>query len=102
MKCPPTHEYAIFGAAESKEWKDDRHHLWGFMPGLIMVGTQGERLAKFPAPQNAADPWHGYPVSALDHKREFDHRPCGALIDKWRDDGLITAVEAARIRRGKI
>lgn len=62
----------------------------------------GERIAKFPAVQNDHDPWHGYPVSALDHKREFDHRPEPGLVARWVASGLITRTQGARINRGKV
>ena len=61
-----------------------------------------ERIAKFPAVQNEGDAWHGYPVSALDPKREFEHRPEMDLVQRWLDVGLITDRQAARINRGKV
>jgi hypothetical protein len=72
------------------------------LPGLIVVGTDGQALAKFPDPPNASDAWHGYPISALDPKCDFAHRPEFELIDRWEAAGLIDDTQAARIRRGKV
>ena len=100
--CPPPYEYAIFGDAEDNGWRDDRPHLWGLLAGLPQIGLSGERIAKFPGISNAADPWHGYPVSALDPRREFEHRPKPALVKRWVAAGLIDEYDGARINRGKV
>jgi hypothetical protein len=100
--CPPPCEYEIFCDAEDNNWRDDRPHLWGLLKGLPEIGTARERLAKFPALSNPSDSWHGYPVSALDPRREFEHRPRVALVSRWVAAGLIEPAEGARINRGKV
>lgn len=100
--CPPPGEYAIFCDAEDNDWRDDRPHLWGLLKGLPQIGTYRECIAKFPAVTNPSDPWHGYPVSALDPRREFEHRPAAALVNRWVAAGLIGPVDGARIIRGKV
>lgn len=100
--CPPQCEYTIFCDAEEHHWSDSRPHLWGLLRGLPEIGTESERIAKFPARTNTSDPWHGYPVSALDKRREFDHRPQPQLVRRWVEAGLIDEIDEARINRGKV
>ena len=100
--CNPPCEYGVFCQAETEVWRDGRPQLWGLLPGLRVIGSDGERMAKFPDPPNPHDAWHGYPVSAQDPRREFEHRPEFDLIDRWEAAGLIDGTQAARIRRGKV
>jgi hypothetical protein len=100
--CQPACEYEVFCDAETNNWRDTRPHLWGIRANLSELGCDGERVAKFPAVQNAHDPWHGYPVSALDERREFEHRPEPVLVNRWRHAGLISDSQASRIKRGKV
>jgi hypothetical protein len=99
--CPPATEHAIFTDAYTNDWRDQRPHLWGLLEGLPAIGADGERLAKFPATRGNT-PWHGYPVSALDHNRQVEHTPQPALVRRWIDAGLVTEPQGARIRRGKV
>ena len=92
----------MFCAAEANGWRDSRPQLWGLKPNLDEIGVDGRALAKFPDPTNLTDPWHGYPVSARDPKRQLEHTPERTLVDEWRDSGLISAVQAARMKRGKV
>lgn len=101
-RVSPDSEYVIFCEAETNNWTDQRPHLWGVEQGLVELGTNGERIAKFPHRQNPQDAAHGYPVSALDPKREIEHRPQPPLVRRWREADLIDDVQAARINRGKI
>jgi hypothetical protein len=100
--CPPVREYKVFCIAEDNGWRDDRPNLWGIEAGLPEIGGNGECLAKFPDPSNAADNWHGYPVSARDLRREYEHRPKPALVRQWREIGVISETQEARINRGKV
>lgn len=100
--CAPPVEYSVFCRAELAKWRDSRPQLWGLLPQLEVIGLDNRKLAKFPNPKNATDAWHGYPISALDPKREFEHRPEPALVNRWLADGLITPQQAARIKRGKV
>jgi hypothetical protein len=100
--CTRPQEFAIFGDADDNDWYDARPHLWGLLAGLAVLGCDGERIALFRAPVNDPDPWHGYPVSATDHRREFEHRPQPALVKRWVQAGLIDEFDAARINRGRI
>lgn len=96
----PADEYGLFEGAETEEWSDDDNHLWGVVGGgTVSIGLRGEKIAKFPAPQNAHDPWHGYPVSPRD--RVVDTPPDG-VIDNWLDNNVITRAVARRIKKGKI
>jgi hypothetical protein len=101
--CPPQHEFATFSAADLNDWRDSRPHLWGIQPGLSVLGCDGECIALFRRPTNKPpDPWHGYPVSALDRGREYEHRPEPRLVDVWVESGLINTRQGNRINRGKV
>jgi hypothetical protein len=100
--CLPPDQYALFESAEQGDWSDSRSHLWAVAPGLAVIGLEGQRVSKFPARANSTDDWHGYPVSALDPKREFEHRPEPKLVSRWFEAGLIDARQRALINRGKV
>ncbi len=100
--CLPPEQFKLLEAAESNGWSDSRAHLWAVASGLEEIGTDGERIAKFPERANLADDWHGYPVSALDPKREYEHRPEPDLVSLWFNSGLISETQRARIKRGKV
>lgn len=101
-RCLPLKQFELLEAAESNGWTDSRSHLWAVGTDFQEIGTDGERIAKFPERANHADDWHGYPVSALDPKRAHEHRPEPELVSRWYESGLITQVQRARIKRGKI
>lgn len=98
----PADQFAVLDDAEHHSWRDSSQNLWGVSPGLPVLGTQGERIAKFPARSNLSDDWHGYPVSALDPGREFLHRPDPDIVTDWHSNGYIDERQRARIKRGKI
>lgn len=96
----PGEEYALFDHAETEEWSDTQDHLWGIVDGgKTILGLRGEKIARFPAPQNDSDPWHGYPVSPKDR---YDDVPPDEVIDRWSDTNVITRAVARRIKKGKI
>ncbi len=49
-----------------KRWmNDDGRGLYAILnQGKNLLGQTGERLAFFPIPRNAQDPWHGYPTNS--------------------------------------
>lgn len=49
-----------------KRWlNDDGQGLYAILnQGKNLLGQTGERLAFFPIPRNAQDPWHGYPTNS--------------------------------------
>ena len=100
--CRPQAQFDILNDAETRSWMDTKCNLWGVSNGLTVLGTNGERIAKFPARSNPHDDWHGYPVSALDPGRALIHRPELTIVSKWHSDGYITEVQRARIKRGKV
>lgn len=100
--CRPYDQFRILDDAESRSWTDGHSNLWGVSIGLTVLGTNGERIAKFPARSNPHDDWHGYPVSALDPGRSLIHRPESTIVSQWHSDGYINEVQRARIKRGKV
>ncbi|MEJ1195176.1 hypothetical protein [Pseudarthrobacter sp. CCNWLW207] len=101
-KILPLEEYGIFITSHKEKYVCDKKHNWGVGIKFEEFGTDGERIAKFPNPSNPSDERHGYPVSARDSKREFEHRPPATLTSRWRDKGYISEIEKARIDRGKV
>lgn len=98
----PPDEYEVFATSHSEQWLCASDHNWGLRGGLEVIGTNGEAIAKFPRASNPTDERHGYPVSARDKFREFEHRPPANLTAEWRDQGLISDLQKARIDRGKV
>jgi len=64
--------------------------------GDIVLGCDGERIAKFPKPMNKTDPWHGFPTTTTKDHISDD------LLDKWENDSIITRLIRRRIVRGVI
>lgn len=98
----PTEEYGVFVSSHTERYLCGKNHNWGIGSTFGKLGTDGERIAKFPKASNPSDERHGYPVSARDPKREFEHRPPADLTSRWRDKGFISDIEKARIDRGKV
>ena len=99
---PPTHEYNIFGISFTAGWVCSNRHNWGIRKGLKDLGTNEEKVAKFPRPSNAGDDRHGYPVSAGDLNRRYVHRPPAEITSQWVAAGLITPLQKTRIDKGKV
>lgn len=99
---PPTHEYEIFRTSYEAHWVCGNEHNWGVREGLEKLGANDEKVAKFPRPSNDSDDRHGYPVSAADPKRRYEHRPPANVTSQWVAAGLITALQKNRIDKGKV
>jgi hypothetical protein len=95
----PVAEFGIFSDADRSGWSGNGGHYWGIRPGGDILGTEGERMAKFPRPSNGNDPWHGYPISAAEN---VDDAPPVKLVVRWIDDGVISETLGKRILRFKI
>jgi len=78
-------EYSVFQPAS------DRYDLWfckvnncifGLVDGgSVVLGENGERLAKFPNDRVKNEPWHGYPVFS----EASQNRPSSELLDLVKD-----------------
>jgi hypothetical protein len=99
---PPQREYGLFCTSDQGGWQDLSGHYWGFgnLEGTEVIGTQGERLCKFPRTSNEHDPWHGYPVSPL-IEGDTDAPP-DALVESWLNTQTISRTFARRIQRRKV
>jgi len=64
--------------------------------GNVIVGEDGERLAAFPIPRNANDDWHGYPI------RTDESKPSPDLLDRWEEEGIVTAHLRRKIETGRL
>lgn len=99
---PPPEEYLLFETSHTARWLCSNRHNWAILPSLQVVGMNDERIAKFPRPSNPGDDRHGYPVSAQDHNRQWDHRPPPELTSIWASARLISDFEKNRIDKGKV
>lgn len=95
-------EFEIFCVSDEKIWCCDKGHYWsvGNPQGTTVLGTKGERLAKFPKTQNDSDPWHGYPVSP--RLRGSDDSPSDHFIKQWISAGAISETFGKRLLRCSI
>lgn len=102
VNVPPAVEYQLFRTSDSNDWSDTDGHYWGFghREGRMILGTQKERLCKFPLPSNPTDPWHGYPVSPL--LNGDDDAPPDGFVQDWIDNNVISKTFGRRIQRGKV
>jgi hypothetical protein len=98
---PPPLEYEIFCKSDLGKWFDSDGHYWGVhQSGDTVLGTRGERLSKFPANRNAANPWHGYPVSPL-IRGDVDAPP-DEVVETWIQDGVVNRTFGRKIQRRKV
>ncbi len=93
----PALECCIFRSADDNGWSCSCGHYWGVHNrGKTKLGTQGERLCKFPITRNDHDPWHGFPVLS---NREA---PSDDLIERWIALGIVSKSTARKIQDGKL
>lgn len=96
----PDMEYSVFCEADTAHWIDNKGNYWGIHNGgRTVLGTQRERLCKFPKNSNATDPWHGYPVSP---KEDEDDCPPDDFVNTWIANNVVTRTVGKRIQRRKI
>jgi hypothetical protein len=82
---------------------DSNGTYWGACIGLPQLGLgENQRYAKFVAPKNAGEPFHGYPVSTTDPKRSVEHKPPAEVLTVWTTWGVLEKTEALRILKGKL
>ena len=105
LRCwsiPRPGEYSVFEWADDNDCCDDDGHFWGFRVEdgeLDVLGTEGERIARFPKPTNTTDAWHGYPVHAKDRP---ERRPSPTFIQSLYQRKVLTKVQKKRIQDSRI
>ena len=95
-------QYEVFEIADTPIddvpcWmNDDQSGLYGMLDGCekVLGKDNEERLAFFPKPANAIDPWHGYPTDSM--KLGDD------LIRFWLDKNLISKIIYGRLMRHEL
>jgi hypothetical protein len=92
-------EYLIFVNADNRDWTASQGHYWGVRDKGDTLGSDGERIAKFPRTTNSSDPWHGFPVSPAD---EPDHKPPDAIIFRWHEEGFINRALRQRMLKFQV
>jgi hypothetical protein len=96
----PPEEYSIFDRADASDHSDSNGHFWGIRdpPGAVL-GTRGERLAKFPFNAVPAVPWHGFPVSPASGRAS--EIPPDELVDFMIGAGAISRTLGRKLQRRK-
>jgi hypothetical protein len=88
-------EFELFCDADDANWLDGSGY-WAVAPGFTAVGTQGERVAKFPQRAASTPDWHGFPFKVTPVSR-----PDAAILSAWTVAERLTFVQAKRLARGK-
>lgn len=91
-------QYEIFKLADESNWIcQERQALFSILDdGKLIMGTDDEVLGFFRIPQNASDPWHGFPV------KSDDKAPSSNLLDIWVNKRVISNITRLRIERGAL
>jgi len=96
----PPDEYAIFDQADTNDQFDLRGHYWGVRSSEgAVLGTRGERLAKFPHNGVSVVPWHGFPVSPAsgrDSEAPSDH-----LVETLIATGTMSRTFGRKLQKRK-
>ena len=96
----PQTEYSIFCSSDAGNWRSPDGNYWGIgQGGNLELGTQGQRLCKFPKTSNQVDPWHGYPVSPSES--EYDTPPF-EFVEAWISESVVSKTFGRRIQRRKL
>ena len=96
----PPEEYSIFEGSDDNGVSDSDGHFWGIRdPTGSVLGSRGERLAKFPFNAVASAPWHGYPVSPGGGRNS--EIPPDELVDGLIAEGAISRTFGRKIQRRK-
>jgi hypothetical protein len=97
---PPPDEYRIFERADSDFHADATGHYWGVRSAAgAVLGTRGERLAKFPRNAVSAVPWHGFPVSPA--KGRASECPPDDLVEFLIDTGAVSRTFGRKLQKRK-
>lgn len=100
QNVPPPAEYSIFEQADDDEYSDINGHYWGILDALgSVLGTRGERLAKFPFNAITAMPWHGYPVSPASGRAS--EIPPDELVENLIEAGAVSRTFGRKLQRRK-
>lgn len=98
-------EADLFCDAEAATWSDVDGDLWGVsLAAETLLGSRGERFARFKPPADANSGWHGFPITnnpKLVDKAMLRQIP-DAVIALWESSGQIDFVVRTRIARRKL
>jgi hypothetical protein len=97
----PPSEYGVFCRADELHWVDSSSNYWGVLDAdASLLGTRGERLAKFPCNKVCTAPWHGYPVSPASGSP--GEAPDDVVVETWIGTGSVTRTVGRKIQRRRI
>jgi hypothetical protein len=89
-------QFEVFRVCDEPWWHSGGGLFSIMNGGSVVLGENGERLGRFPDPQNQADPWHGYPVFSA------DYLPDESLLDQWVATQVIPDHVRTKIERGRL
>ena len=92
-------EFLLFCDADYANWVDANGDYWGIAPDCGVIGTRGQRLAKFPSNATPQLPWHGFPVSP---QADENHAPPDDFVDVWIDNAVVPKEFGRKIQRCRI
>ena len=91
-------EFAIFAFSDDQDLQDDDGHFWGRRDEAgAVLGTKGERLAKFPFNAVETVPWHGFPVSPASGRAS--EVPPDDLVERMIEDGFVSRTFGRKLQR---
>lgn len=94
-------EYEVFQLNDDSEPQMylDNVGLYGVLEkGDEIIGEYEECLSYYPIPQNANDPWHGYPILSTEHADVLNDD----IFESWHNSGLISDLAYQRLLHEKI
>jgi hypothetical protein len=103
-------EFSVFDNADLQRVADSRGCLYGILRDengeLQILGTRDEQVAEFQPPSSANDPWHGYPVWALDETGPANRRkqqccPEKVVFNRMLEVGMINKLQRKRLLTGR-
>lgn len=92
----------FFCAFDSKNASQYYGGLWHIENGNDYIGTGRELIAYFKPPENALDPWHGYPFSFARKSNNKKIKALKEVADALLRSGNLTTARAKKIRQGEL
>lgn len=93
-------QYCVFKYADEQNWFVEGVCIVGLdieNKKLLQLGTEGERVAIFPHPQNEGENWHGYPIKMNTIENQLDE-----FFKNLHTNGLISKSFYSRLIHKRI
>lgn len=92
----------FFCAFDSQNLSSSYDGLWHIESGNNYIGTGSELIAYFKPPENASDPWHGYPFTFARKSNRDKIKALKQVADMLARNGNLTTARAKKIRQGEL